>query len=50
MPLGEILTKHIYFGSDTGFSKAVYNGDTIVLYKNIDDLEENQKADAEADR
>ena len=50
MPLGEILTKHIYFGSDTGFSKAVYNGDTIVLYKNIDDLEENQKTDAEADR
>ena len=47
MPLDEIMNKHMFFGSDTGFSKGFYNGDTIVLYKDIDALEENVKQDAE---
>lgn len=48
MTVEEIMKNHIYWGTDesTHF-KAMYNGDTFILYYNINALPEDLKADAQ---
>ena len=37
---------HSYWASEYGY-KAMYNGDTVVVYNSTDDMDESMKADAE---
>lgn len=45
LSLEEIKDKHIYWGTETGFN-AFYNGDTYVLFDDIEKLPEDMKKDA----
>ena len=47
MPLDTIINQHMFFRSDTGCSATFLNGDTIVLYKDVNALDEAGKKDAE---
>ena len=50
MSIDEIIKLHIYFGTDEcshyGIYKAFYNGDTYILYNNINELSPEYKEDA----
>lgn len=43
----EIIKRHIYWGTESMQYKGFYNGDTYVLYNNINALPEDKKFDAE---
>lgn len=45
LSLEEIKDKHLYWGTETGFN-AFYNGDTYVLFDDIEKLPEDMKKDA----
>lgn len=47
MSIEEIMSKHIYWGTDSPTYKAFYNGDTYVLFLNLNHLPEDMKEDAE---
>lgn len=42
----EIMKNHIYWGSEGPNFKAMYNGDTFILFANLNQLPEDLKADA----
>ena len=46
MSIEEIMSKHIYWGTDSPTYKAFYNGDTFVLFLNLKALPENMQEDA----
>ena len=47
MSIDTIMSKHIYFGSNSSVYNAIYNGDTYVLFKDYQKLPEKYKLDAE---
>lgn len=47
MSIEEIINKHIYWGTDEGKFKSFYNGDTYILYKDLNKLPENMQYDAQ---
>ena len=46
----EIIKNHIFWGTESMSFNAFYNGDTFVLYYNIDSLPEDIKKDAQCAR
>lgn len=47
MSVDEIIRQHIYWGTESSSFHSYYNGDTYVLYDNINALPEDKKLDAE---
>ena len=47
MSYEDIKRDYMYWGTDSGNYEGFYNGDTWIVYDNIDLLPEGMKADAE---
>jgi hypothetical protein len=47
MSIEEIINKHIYWGTDDGKFNTFYNGDTYILYKDLNKLSEDMQYDAQ---
>lgn len=45
----EVGMSHTYFGSDSAGYNGFYNGDTVVLYENLEDLPELMQKDAKVE-
>lgn len=48
MSTEEIISKHLFFGTEGMYFKAFYNGDTYILFDDIEKLPEDIKEDAYA--
>lgn len=46
MSIEEIMYKHIYWGTDTSNHKAFYNGDTYILFLDVNKLPQDMQSDA----